>query len=198
MIQSEFASTICSPKEDKLDQNSLPEWADIPSSSSHYFLSDTLLSDEVILEAMMLSERPWEDNHHRSSVLPPLNEEVSPLTSEATNHGPTHSPSTFYGISTEGNLSNISKTITFDISVKPGVMETIMIGAKCTPEEITLYRDLFKEFRDIFTWSYEEMPDIEPQIIVHEIKTYAGAKTVRQKLHHIHPKKAAAIKAEVE
>jgi hypothetical protein len=36
----------------------LPEWADIPSSSSHDFLSDALLSDEVILEAMMLSEQP--------------------------------------------------------------------------------------------------------------------------------------------
>ena len=40
-----------------------------------------LLSDEAIIKAMALSERPWEDNHHRSSVLPPLNEEASPLTS---------------------------------------------------------------------------------------------------------------------
>lgn len=134
-----------------------------------------MLSDEVILEAMMLSEWPWEDDHHRSSVLPPLNEEVLPLTSEATDHGQTRSPSTSYDISTEGNLSNISKTITIDTSVKPGVVETIMIGAKCTPKEITL----FKEFRDIFAWSYEEMPDINPWIVVHEIKTYAGAKPVR-------------------
>ena len=125
---------------------------------------------------MMLSERPWEDNHHRSSILPPLNEEVTPLTSEATDHGPTHSPSTSYAISTEGNLNNISKTITIDISVKPRVMETITIGAKCTPEEITLYRTLFKEFRDIFAWSYEEMPGIDPRIVAHEIKTYAKAK----------------------
>ena len=42
------------------------------------------------------------------------------------------------------------------------------------------------------------MPDIDPQIVVHEIKTYAGAKPVRQKLRQIHLKKAAAIKAEVE
>lgn len=63
-IQSESISAISSPQEDELDQYSLLEWADIPSSSSHEFLSDTLLSDEAILEAMMLSERPWEDNHH--------------------------------------------------------------------------------------------------------------------------------------
>ena len=42
------------------------------------------------------------------------------------------------------------------------------------------------------------MPGIDPQIVVHEIKTYAGAKPVQHKLHQIHPKKAAAIKAELE
>ena len=42
------------------------------------------------------------------------------------------------------------------------------------------------------------MPDINALIVVHEIKTYVGAKSVRKKLHQIHPKKAVAIKAEVE
>jgi hypothetical protein len=42
------------------------------------------------------------------------------------------------------------------------------------------------------------MPSIDPRIVVHEIKTYTGAKPVRQKLRQIHPKKAAAIKVEVE
>ena len=164
----------------------------------HEFLSDTLLSEEAIPEAMMLSEQPWEDNHHRSSVLPPLNEEVTPLTSEATDHGPTHSSSTSYSILAKGNLSNILKAITIDISVKPKVMESIMIGAKCTQEEITLYKALFTKFHDIFAWLYEEMLGIDPQIVVHEIKTYAEAKLVRQKLHQIHPEKATTIKGEVE
>ena len=150
-IQSESESTVCFPQEDKLDQYSLPEWADIPSSSSHDFLSDTLLSDEAILEAMMPSERPWEDNHHRSSTLPPLYKEKLPLYSEVSDNGRTRSPSTSYGISTEGKLSNISKTITIDISVKLGIVETITIGAKCSPEEVILYKALFKELRDIFT-----------------------------------------------
>ena len=42
------------------------------------------------------------------------------------------------------------------------------------------------------------MPSIDPRIVVHEIKTYAGAKPIWQKLRQIHPKKVAAIKAEVE
>jgi hypothetical protein len=125
---------------------------------------------------MMMSERHWEDNHHRSSLLPTLSEDDVPLKNEASINGKdkSHSPTTSYGVSSEWNMSNISKTIIIDISVKPSVMETITIGAKCSPEEITLYKDLFQEFRDIFAWSYEEMPQIDPQIIVHEIKTYAG------------------------
>ena len=178
VIQSKSTSTICPPTKGELDQYSLPEWADIPSSSSHDFLNDALLSDEVIIKAMMLSERPWEDNHHRSSVLPPLNEEDPPLTSTATEDGLTHSPSTSYGISIEGNLSNISKTITIDISIKPSTVENITIRTKCTPEEIMHYKALFTKFHDVFAWSYEEMPGIDPQIVVHEIKTYARAKPV--------------------
>jgi hypothetical protein len=42
------------------------------------------------------------------------------------------------------------------------------------------------------------MPGIDHAIVVHEIKTYPGAKPVRQCLHPVHPRKAAAIKLEVE
>ena len=42
------------------------------------------------------------------------------------------------------------------------------------------------------------MLGIDPSIVVHEIKTYPGAKLVRQKLRQFHPQKVAAIKEEVE
>jgi hypothetical protein len=42
------------------------------------------------------------------------------------------------------------------------------------------------------------MPGIDPDIVVHEIKTYLDAKPVRQQIHTVHPRKAAAIKLEVE
>eukprot|EP00253_Pinus_taeda_P019234 PITA_19234 len=42
------------------------------------------------------------------------------------------------------------------------------------------------------------MPGIDPSIVVHEIITYPGAKPIRQRLRQVHPRKAAAIKAEVE
>ena len=50
----------------------------------------------------------------------------------------------------------------------------------------------------MFAWYYEEIPGIDPSIVQHEIKTYENAKPVRQKLRPVNPRKAAAIKAEVE
>ena len=69
-----------------------------------------------------------------------------------------------------------------DISVKHGVPENIFIGHNSSPKEVKTYTTLFKEFRDVFTWTYEEMPGIDPSIVVHEIKTYPDAKPVSQKL----------------
>ena len=57
---------------------------------------------------------------------------------------------------------------------------------------------MFKYFHDIFAWSYDEMPGIDPCIFEHEIKTYPNAKLVRQSLHAMNPRKAPAIKAEIE
>ncbi|MCY6488325.1 hypothetical protein, partial [Actinobacillus pleuropneumoniae] len=57
---------------------------------------------------------------------------------------------------------------------------------------------LFCEFRDVFSWSYEETSGIDLRIVEREIKMYPDVKPVRQRLRQVHPKKAAAIKAEVE
>ena len=42
------------------------------------------------------------------------------------------------------------------------------------------------------------MLGINPRIVEHEIKTYPNAKPVRQRLHAVNPRKAPAIKAEIE
>jgi hypothetical protein len=69
---------------------------------------------------------------------------------------------------------------------------------KVLSEQVAMYQSFFQEFFDVFAWSYEEMPVIDPDIVVHEIKTYLGAKTVRKRLQPVHPRKAVAINLEVE
>jgi hypothetical protein len=67
----------------------------------------------------------------------------------------------------EGNMETIAETIPIDISRTHGVVENVFIEADCSPEEIQIYTNLFKEFHEIFFWSYEKIPDINPRIIEH-------------------------------
>lgn len=50
----------------------------------------------------------------------------------------------------------------------------------------------------MFARYYEEIPGIDPSIVIHEIKTYPDTKLVRQRLGLLHPRKVVAIKIEVE
>jgi hypothetical protein len=155
-------------------------------------------TDEMIMS--VLDDTPWDDGHHRSILFLEQQtlENYQRISAPSTVVVVTTVPGPIRDVFAEGNLSNISPTMPIDISIKPGIVENVHIGTSCSPEEIITYTSLFKEFRDIFAWSYEEMPGIDPSIVVHEIKTYPGAKPVRQRLRPVHPRKAAAIKLEVE
>jgi hypothetical protein len=77
-------------------------------------------------------------------------------------------------------------------------VENVFVRVDFSLEEIQIYTNRFKEFCDVFAWSYEEMPGIDPKIVEHEITTYLDAKPIRQKFHPVNPKKATTIKIEVE
>jgi hypothetical protein len=70
------------------------------------------------------------------------------------------------------NMETISKMTPIDISITTGTMENVFIEEDCSPQEIQIYTDLFKEFCDVFSWSYEEIAE-------HEITTYPDTKSVK-------------------
>jgi len=151
--------------------------------------------DEGILQSIVIEEGPWKHYHHRSLL---------PYCEEDTTNDLYH-PSIFDFLSntvntedSEQNLSNIEETITINISTKTNIVENIYVGKCCSPSEMEIYNALFHEFRDVFAWSYDEMPGIHSSIVEHEIKMYPDVKLVRQRLRQVHPKKAVAIKDEVE
>jgi hypothetical protein len=51
----------------------------------------------------------------------------------------------------EGNMATIIETIPINISRNPGIMENVFVEEHFSPEEIQIYRDPFKEFRDVFS-----------------------------------------------
>ena len=50
---------------------------------------------------------------------------------------------------------------------------------------------------DVFTWSHEDMPGINPSFITHRLNVYPSSKPVRQKKRVFAPKRDNAIKEEV-
>jgi len=135
---------------------------------------------------MASRDSPWDHSHHRSSL------------ATCSRGLILDEPQSSLYILSEGNLGVISPTIPIDISIKPGIIEQIYIGVSCSDEKIGTLTSLFKEFHDIFAWSYKDMSVMNPSIIIHEIKTYTNVKLVLKKLHLIHPCKVTAIKYEVD
>jgi hypothetical protein len=154
----------------------------------------------MIMSVMSMEDTPWDDGHHRSILFLERDtiESYKWILTLLTIVVVSSIPESTHDVLYEGNLRNISPTIPLDISIKPGVVENVHIGASCSTDEVHTNKALFQEFCDVFTWSYEEMLGIDPDIIVHEIKTCPDAKPVQQILHSIHPCKVVAIKLEVE
>ena len=149
---------------------------------------------------MNTSTSVWEDHHHRSSFLPNTsladNDFASLLGTDIVDDPQT--PVLLQDFESKGNLCNITTTVLIDISIKSGTIEHVHIRKNYSIDETEEYRELFKEFRDMFSWSYEEIPGIDPSILVHEIKTYPISRPVRKKLRQVRPRKAMTIKVEVE
>jgi hypothetical protein len=159
------------------------------SSCSCDFLNEDFPSNESIIESMNGSDKPWDDMHHHSYFLLELprieQDDFRSTLSEIVSHAIV--PLDMHGIYSEDNMVSISPTITINISRIPRKIQNVYIDEYFSPEEILIYTELFKEFRDVFTCSYEEMLGIDPQIFDHEIKTYLDAKHVPQHLRAINP-----------
>jgi hypothetical protein len=133
------ASDTSDPMSHVLDEYSHSSW--LISMASPDPFDDTFPTDESIIEVMSLEETPWDDSHHHSSFfLKPETIETHPDTLVL----PEILTDSHHDVLSEGNLGNISTTIPIDISVKPGIMENIHIGASCSPDEIQTYTTLFK------------------------------------------------------
>jgi len=71
---------------------------------------------------MASGDSPWSDSHHHSSFTTNL---LGLILDE---------PQPSLDILSKGNLGVIFPTIPIDISIKPGVIEYIHIGASCSVE----------------------------------------------------------------
>ena len=55
---------------------------------------------------------------------------------------------------------------------------------------------LVKEYIDVFTWNYEDMPGLDPQVAMHRLNIKPDAKPVKQQQRRFHPNIIEAIEVE--
>ena len=98
------------------------------------------------MEMISIEEAPWDDNHHRSSFLPSLDDTEKDISSIFPSDivDSQQYPILTQDTISEGNLGNIYSTITVDISIKEGIVENIQLGTNCSTKEVETYTALFK------------------------------------------------------
>ena len=57
---------------------------------------------------------------------------------------------------------------------------------------------LLREYQDIFAWSYQDMPDLSPDIMQHRLPLNPECSPVKQKLRRMKPEMSLKIKDEVK
>ncbi|GAU51898.1 hypothetical protein TSUD_416830, partial [Trifolium subterraneum] len=74
----------------------------------------------------------------------------------------------------------------------------IKIGASLEASVKERVIGLLREYVDIFAWSYQDMPGLDPEIVEHHLPLKPECSPVKQKLRRTHPDMALKIKEEVQ
>ncbi|KAG8504210.1 hypothetical protein CXB51_002512 [Gossypium anomalum] len=81
--------------------------------------------------------------------------------------------------------------------VSVGEGQEVKIGTCITPEMKRDLVELLQEFKDVFAWSYQDMPGLDTNIVVHRLLIKKECKPVQQKLRRMRPDVLLKIKEEV-
>ena len=94
------------------------------------------------------------------------------------------------------NTKTSSSTLLYEV-VNLGTDQdpkNINLGKNCTLDERATYMQLFREFKDVFAWTYEDLKTYDMKIIQHVIPLKENAKPFQQKLRKMHPSLETLVK----
>ena len=69
----------------------------------------------------------------------------------------------------------------------PDQLKEIKIGSSLSPDERSRFIDLLRSSLDVFAWSYEDMPGLDPTIVQQHLPILPHARPIKQKLRRLHP-----------
>ncbi|RVW61814.1 Transposon Ty3-I Gag-Pol polyprotein [Vitis vinifera] len=144
--------------------------------------------------------------------------EYSPASCDSTSISAPHSPtSQIFDINDEvawpdsdrDSSDHDSDPVDERVSPDTGDVETVDFGTEDQPRELkigsplsTEERDrlihLLRSYLDVFAWSYEDMPGLDPSIVQHHLPILPHVRPVKQKLRRLHPRWSLQVKEEIQ
>ena len=73
----------------------------------------------------------------------------------------------------------------------------VKVGANLEPSVKKRLIQLLHDYVEVFSWSYEDMPGLGADIVVHRLTTKEDCPPVKQKVHRMRPEMSEKIKTEV-
>jgi len=92
----------------------------------------------------------------------------------------------------------IEETIEVDIGEDPNKPHIVLLGKILNQKEQEQFIKLLKRYIKFFTWTYSDMPRLDPNLVVHNLVLEKDAKPIKQKLRKMHPKVALLVKEELQ
>jgi ribonuclease HI len=97
------------------------------------------------------------------------------------------------------NCKTNSSSLTYE-KVNLGTKDNpqcINLGVGCSEQEKMTFIKIFKEFKDVFAWTYDDLKTFDPNIIQHIIPMKPQTLPFQQKLRKMHPKLEPTVKKEL-
>ena len=98
------------------------------------------------------------------------------------------------------NVKTHSSSLQFELinlgtEMKP---KYVNLGKCYSPAERDKFIIFFKQYKDVFAWTYEDLKTYDTNIIQHVIPIKSGIKPYQQPLRKMHPKLEPLIQSEVK
>lgn len=96
----------------------------------------------------------------------------------------------------KGVQPNIEETESINLGSEEDP-KMVKIGTLMTTEQRADMIEFLKSYKDVFAWSYQDMPGLDTDLVVHRLPLIPGVKPVKQKRRILKPEWNLKMKEEV-
>ena len=116
------------------------------------------------------------EEDHETLVLPSCHVTVeTDSKSDASDDEPNEAPRAIE----DGGQSTVDelRELNLGTSEEPRL---IYVSSLLKPREESKYFELLMEYKDVFAWTYKEMPGLDPTVAVHQLAIKQGVRPIKQ------------------